>query len=343
MDLNKPIRLELKFSREFLQANLAQISVTCIGLLLCIVLLYLSYEQYERFDQYEAAKAQYLELERVKEELTRKITVQKKKYAGDLQALSSAPKTKTELQSFLAARADQRKIKVLKITAAEPVDKSRDETLEFEFEGSYAGIIGFLADLTSIIGSSSIEKLKLIPSTKNKEIIASISLTYKNPPPALLQSAKASKLQIMHDFEFDSFDNWSLSNAQFVQNEQNNPTGTGPSSSSSTQAVDSGGATRNPFEAPPKNEPATASRQINTVDEPKDSTEKKITAFYLSGILYSEEKRLCVVTLPAGESKIFYEGQSISPRVRIVKIEKHKVIVDTGRRATLKVGDEIPL
>ena len=147
----------------------------------------------------------------------------------------------------------------------------------------------------------------------------------------------------MHDYEFDRFSNWSLSNAQFVQNEQNNSIGAGSSNSSAAQAADNVEATRNPFEAPPKNETATASKQINSADESKDLIEKKLTAFYLSGILFSEEKRLCVVTLPAGENKIFYEGQSINPRVRVVKIEKNKVIIDTGRRVTLKVGDEIPL
>jgi hypothetical protein len=343
MDLNKPINLELKFNKDFLQANRIQLSIGAVGLILTATLAYLSYERYERFNTLEETKAVLAQLEQSRLTLNKQIEDQYKKHATELQSLKSAPKSKTQLQASITSQAEKYKVKVIKLIAADSTDKASTDSIEFEFQGPYNGMRDFLGEISALIGASQVQKLKLSPSQKSGEVIASLSIVYLPPPPNLVQGKAAYQIGRIKDYQFDSFENWSLARTQFVPKDQKESQKLNADGSGAGGLGEVPSPSRNPFETPPKNLSATENGGKNGFAEISESPEKKLNSYYLSGIIYSPNKRLCAVTLPAGETKIFMEGQVINNRIKIIKIDKNKVLVDSGKKMDIKVGDEIPL
>lgn len=343
MDLNKPINFDLKLNKEFLQENLVQLSFGLFGITLSAVFAYLTYEQYERFGAYEENKSQIAQLQQAKLDLDTKITEQKNKFGLELRSLQTAPNSKTQLQSFITAQAEKYKIKVVKLLAAEPAEKGKPETIEIEFQGDYSRMRSFLGEVNSIIGASQVDKLKLTPANKSNEVIATLLIIYKDAPPSLIQPNATPAQSRWRDYQFERFEDWIVLRAQFVPKDQKSVASRSLPNGAENSSQGSSEETRNPFEAPAKT-PTAGNGAVNQTDSGiSNQTEKSLSAYYLSGIVFSAGKKICVVTLPAGETKLFTEGQTISNRIKVLKIEKSKVILEAGKRLEVKVGDEIPL
>ena len=68
--------------------------------------------------------------------------------------------------------------------------------------------------------------------------------------------------------------------------------------------------------------------------------------YYLSGILYSDEYRMCTVNLPSGETKIFTEKDKINEKITILSIQENKIKicgVCKGNFKEIKIGEELAL
>lgn len=94
---------------------------------------------------------------------------------------------------------------------------------------------------------------------------------------------------------------------------------------------------KDPFQSP---EPIRT--EINPATKTNvTSSEPRLVGYFLSGIIYSKHKRYCVVSLPTGESKVFKEGEKISPLLRVRKIIPGAVITNSKKSFKTHVGEEL--
>jgi hypothetical protein len=335
MDLKKPLKFDLKlsFDKDLLKGDKKTIVTIGLGFILSIILIVLISDQYGNFSKFTDAQARHQKLIDDKTILEKNIKQLVAKSPEYFNNLSSAPKNKAELTDALTKLIAKNNIKLIKLSTNESnATDPKNNTIELEIDGTYGNISRFSESMSSIVISSEILTFK-INKKEGSSLHLSMMLKFVEPP------IKNQLKQVSHDIrpnimELYQAQGWSLVKAGFVPAQpesqitnQKTPEITQNESAAATNKSSS----RDPFD------PSGASFSES---EGNNKTSSSKSGFYLSGILYSENSKYCVVSVPGGHTKIFSEGENLSPNIKIISIENDHIIVTSTKRPKLLVGEE---
>ena len=341
MNLNQPITLDqvkqlgkmLKSSRSLL--------ISVLSILLIMFFSFNCYAIYGNYELYEQKNAEFLDLSnqlRVTEKkLSKLINVE----ATYFNQLALGPDSKSEMIDLLSNIASASNLIVKKLISNEAgQNKSQDGLVEMESDGRYPSIQDFLIKIKPVLVASNVELLKLEKRKENQYVHMTMNIKFSNPPQLKkIKPAVAFNLNGT-DYFYDSFKNWQVRHAGFVQvpnsaSSQQDKT----SQEKGSQVVELNGSVDNQRRV----DPFLPSPKINQLDGASGSKRLGETdgAMFLSGILYAKHKSVCIVTLPSGESKVFEVGESIDGKRRVTAIKMDAVSIRSSLDREYKVGQEI--
>ena len=336
MDLKKPLNFDLKlsFDKDLFSGDKTPMIVIGLGLVFSIILIFLISDQYGNFGRFTDTEARHQKLIDDKATLEKNIKQLISKSPDYFNNLSSAPKNKAELTDALTKLIAKNNLKLIKLNTNEGnTSDPKNNTIEVEIDGAYSNISRFSESMSSIVISTEILTFK-INKKEGSSLHLSMTLKFVQPP------IKNLIKHVSHDIypnamEFYHAQGWSLMKAGFVPAQpeskitnQNTPE---ISQNESTATTTNKSSSRDPFD------PSGASVSEN--DGNKKASGGR-SGFYLSGILYSDNSKFCVVSIPGGHTKIFTEGENLSPHIKIISIENDHIIVTSAKRPKLLVGEE---
>ena len=336
MDLKKPLKFDLKlsFDKDLLKGDKKTIVTIGLGFILSIILIVLISDQYGNFSKFTDAQARHQKLIDDKTILEKNIKQLVAKSPEYFNNLSSAPKNKAELTDALTKLIAKNNLKLIKLSTNESnATDPKNNTIELEIDGTYGNISRFSESMSSIVISSEILTFK-INKKEGSSLHLSMMLKFVEPP------IKNQLKQVSHDIrpnimELYQAQGWSLVKAGFVpaqpESQITNQKTPEISQNDSAAATNKSSSSRDPFD------PSGASFSES---EGNNKTSSSKSGFYLSGILYSENSKYCVVSVPGGHTKIFSEGENLSPNIKIISIENDHIIVTSTKRPKLLVGEE---
>ena len=187
--------------------------------------------------------------------------------------------------------------------------------------------------MNTLIISSEILTFK-INKKEGSSLHLSMTLKFVQPP-IKNQANQLSQDIYSSPIEFYQAQGWSLIKAGFVpvkpDSQISNPQAPEVPQNENFAITNKSLPSRDPFD------PSGASVSENDGNKKASSGR---SGFYLSGILYSDNSKYCVVSVPGGHTKIFAEGENLSPHIKIISIENDHIIVTSTKRPKLLVGEE---
>lgn len=376
MNLSQPITLDTVKTLPIFKYATALI-VCVISLLTILFVATKSYSLYLNSQDFDQKNLEFIEINNQINSTHKRISKLLTKEAQYFNDLSTAPATKSELVDLLSNIGTSRQLIVKKLIASDGVSgQQKEDIIEMELDGSYAGIIEFISRISPLLSASSIESIKLDKRKDSQFIHAALSVKFSKPP---LLEVKRPALKAESNIR-DSFLRLSeIKNVENMGPNFNSPKIINDELSESRQVVAfrlSGesyyyGAPKGDWrfynvgfvQQPALKKPALDITQKETpmasVDENSNKREDPFlpspklnqgsnsvsagtfTGTFLSGIVYSESLGLCVVTLPTGESRVFAEGEYINARTKIKSIKPDYVYVQSKTDRSYKVGEEI--
>jgi hypothetical protein len=336
LNLKRPVNLNLKalLEKEFFSSKKIPLMFSAFGLILSIVLIVLILGQYGNFGKFAQAQTKHQKLINEKAILERNI---KKLIANSpdyFNNLAIAPKNKAELTDILTKLIAKNNLKLIKLNTNESNNTAdpKNNIIEVEIDGTFKSITRFTENINTMIISSEILTFK-INRKEGDYLRLSMALKFVEPP--IKNQIKQAKIPFyLNSFDLYQAQGWTFSKAGFVQ--------VAPDTKIIDQKIplnnkDENSSVKNPLSSRDPFDPSGIS--ISENDGVKKADDKK-SGYYLSGILYSENSKLCIITVPGGLSKIFAEGEKFSPNLKIITIENDHIIVTSTKRPKLSVGEE---
>ncbi len=344
MDLNKPINFSISLKGLDIANAKLPFVLSLISILGILILGFLSYGIYGNYEIHTASKSQYESLLVQKNSLKSQREKLFREHGSNLENLIKSPDSKSMLAALLGGLVTKNGLKLSKLNSNDTLASTgtKDAPLELEAEGQFLSIKNFLNQMRMVVLSSDIVHLKITKSLDNRALHLSLSIKFTKPPKLDLPKEKMAFIINGETYYYESFDDWKVYNAGFVQ---------APESSSSDKSKDSGqvivpvdSKRADPFAVPPQpsinKDPAFNSTDIPNAQVPL----KKSNIFFLSGIIYSNKDKYCVIVLPSGESKLFTEGEKVKGSVSIGHINDDSVTFSgINKTNQFKVGQELPL
>ena len=326
MDLKKIINYKFSLDGSGLEDSKLTLSLTVIATLTSVYLIYLIFNTYQNYDVYQTTYQQLHKIEKDEKVLQsnfRSLVKNNNEYFSNLQA---SPKSRSELASALNGAISQNNLKLIRLNSNDSNLSSKDALVEIEAAGTYANIDRFTRSVNKFIGATELQSLKLTKVKEENALHLALSLKFASPPSLSLPIVNPDNRKISQ-LENDSYGDWKIIKAAFVQAD------TKPEvvSDSKEPLVK-----KDPFQSP---EPIKA--DINLAKSEGKLADQRLAGYYLSGIFYSKHHHYCVVSLPTGESKVFKEGDKISPLLRIRKIIPGYVITNSKKSFKTHVGEEL--
>lgn len=334
MDLKKPIGLPngFDFKKTLKSTGLNESKFSLVFLIVSfsfsIIFIYLSINRYGNQSIFSTLKTHYgqtlnenINIENKYRKLIKENTI----YFNDL---ASAPKSKMELSDMMTQLISNSNLRLSKMNLISP-DPSKGDILEVEIDGTYLNIIRFSEDFNKLIAPSELLTYKLTKNKEGSNIHLTIAVKYNNPPlsdklPKNTENNFSNKNLGQKVNQYISPDN----NMKFMK------IGFVPTNPDITnnkeEITNDKKVIKDPFQAP-----AVSNNPLKNINNSKNSE----TTYFLSGILYSKESKLCILTLTSGESKIFSEGGKINNLLKIIVIDRNYIILNASNKK-IYVGDE---
>jgi len=327
MDLKKILSFKFSLDGSGLEDSKLTLSLTILAALTSIYLIYMMVNIYESYDSYQTTEQQLHQIEQDKKALESNFKSLVKNNNQYFLDLKSSPKTRSELASALSAAISENNLKLIRLNSNDGNLVNKDALVEIEAAGSYANIDRFTRGVNKFIGATELEGLKLNKVKEDGSLHVALSLKFSRPLNLNLPVIKPEKKTISQ-FESGNDGDWKIIKAAFV-----------PADTKPAQAVETNEPMmkKDPFQSP---EPIRTEMNATGKADGK-LVEPRLVGYFLSGIIYSKNKRYCVVSLPTGESKVFKEGEKISPLLRIRKIIPGYVITNSKKSFKTHVGEEL--
>ena len=342
MDLNKP--LNLSFSLKGIDIANAKLpfAISLISVLGVLLFGYFSYGIYSNYEVHAVSKAQYETLIQQKLMLQEQRNKVFKQHADLIDELVKSPSSKSELAAVLSSLVAKNGMKIGKLASNDSGSPSvaKDAAIELEADGSFSSIRSFLAQARAFVLASDVIYLKISKSKDARLLHLSFAVKYTQPPKLEVPKQKVAFMIKGQQYFYDTFDRWKMRQTGFVQAPEV-PAVEKPTEVASPLPV--GDLKRNdPFQAPPQPF-VNKDGQIQADPAGVQPTHKKNNVMYLSGIIYSPNKKFCIVVFPSGESKVFAEGEKINGKITVNRISDEGVTFTGKKTNQFKVGQELPL
>lgn len=340
MPLNKSINLKLSLNKELFSGQKIPMIIIGMGFIVSIVLIYLVSNQYDNFERFSDAQMRHQKLISDTSSLEKNIKSLASQNSDYFNSLALAPKNKPELISALTKLIADNNLKLIKLNTNEnnTADK-KNNAIELSIDGTYEKIVKFTGAMNSIIISSEILNFKM---TKKEGSLLHLDMNLKFIEPPLKNQKKQAYDDSYHrDFKVFEAEGWSLIKAGFVQTnpaepQNNQAPQVNPAIPQQIKQDESIGANKTSLHDP--FDPAGA-----TVSKGNEATKKENSVrsgYYLSGILYSDNAKFCLISTPGGRTKIFAEGENVSTLIKIISIESDHIIVSSKKHPKVLVGEE---
>lgn len=341
MDLNKPLNLSFSLKGFDIANAKLPFAISLISVLGILLFGYFSYGVYSNYEVHATSKAQYESLMQQKLALQQQQNKMFKDHAELIEELVKSPSSKSELAATLGGLVAKNGMKIGKLASndAGPVSGAKDAAIELEVDGSFLAIKSFLAQARAVVLASDVTQLKISKSKDARLLHLSLAVKYTQPPKLQLPKQKMAFMVHGQEYFYDTFDQWTMRQTGFVQAPEPAEKVVEPV----TAAPQAGDIKRNdPFQAPPQ--PFANKEGVAPLDPAAPQpVAKRSNVMYLSGIIYSANKKFCIVVLPSGESKVFAEGEKVHGKITVNRISDEGVTFVGKKTNQFKVGQELPL
>ena len=325
MDIKKIINYKFTLDGSGLEDSKLTLSLTAISVLTSAYLIYLIFNTFENYGVYQTTDQQLQKVEQDKKLLESNFRSLVKTNSEYFQELKSSPRSRSELASALTGAISENHLKLIKLNSNDGNLANKEALVEVEAAGTYANIDRFTRVVSKFIGATELQSLKLTKVKEDNSLHLALSFMFVASPSLNLPLIKPDNRKVSL-FGNDNDGEWRIVKAAFVQ-----------ADSKSALVNDSNDASikKDPFQSPEpiKIEPGTKT-EGKVVDQ-------RLVGYFLSGIFYSKHHHYCVVSLPTGESKVFKEGEKVSPTIRIRKIIPGYVITNSKKSFKTHVGEEL--
>ena len=316
----------------FKAANFEKIKMQLVFILISMaaitLLIYLFYSAYLANQTYEAIRSEYSHTSSQVLTVNQSIKYLLKKESAYFDSLRAAPSTKTDLSEGLTTLLSANKLRVTKLSSnfSKLSSGQKEGLVELDADGSYPQIVEFLHQMESLAAASNVEFIRLTKTQDNLVVHLSLGVKFASPPDIRNMPKRLAFNMNGQQFFYDSFDQWRLKTAGFVAV----PDSAANKSEEAPTVKESLNVTRiDPFQLPIP-PPLSA-----------NGTTKSAGAFFLSGIVYSAKGKLCIITLPSGESKIYLENEKVNEKMRVEHVDMDDVRISSKITKAYKVGEEI--
>jgi hypothetical protein len=327
--------MNLKISSSTFLENKNYILVILASTLITIIFLYFSLMEHNRKDEYENVTQEIEKIFLLKNQLKKQNLHINEKNSEFFKLIEEGPKTKTELTAIVTSLAVKSQIQVIKLSSSESIEKNNINYIDIEIAGSFLNIKKFLSQLDNSIGASTIKKVKVTSGKQSSTVNVLLNIQF-NPAITLhaLREKYFREALNDRDYYFDYFDAWKPSFTQFVQADAKQ--------SNTESSVMDQEKLRNPFES--GEDKNTSVKAEATPSKPDTEITGRVSdKYYLSGILFSKRKKICFISIPGGETKIFEDGAYINQQTFVTIMNASQVRFNSIKDKSFKVGDQIPL
>ena len=331
MDLNKPIKFNFSFNSGSLEGAKLPLIIATLGLIVALAISYFIYSSFDNQSLFQDSQTQLDKLKQEKISLEKNLISLQKNNAAYFKNVQSAPKTKSELVSFLSKSIGSHSLKLAKLDSNEAATGDKANSIEVEVDGSFANINLFTKDVVALLSSSEVQYLKISKPKEGNLLHLGMGIKFSTPPTINIKTESRSTVAT----EPQSMNRgYGFIKVGFVPVNPEVGSPTVPTPSAETPV------NKDPFAAPEISKKQDLQNGGVTNVESKDF-EKKVSGYFLTGILFSNQGKLCVITLPSGESKVFTEGDNISSKVKVEKIFNDHIITNSKKYSNVKVGNEV--
>ena len=326
MDLKKTLNFKFSLDGSGLEDSKLTLSLTLLAALTSLYLIYMIVNIYQNYDSYQSTEQQLHQIEQERKALESNFKSLVKNNSEYFSDLRSTPKSRSELAGALSGAISENNLKLIRLNSNDGNLTNKDALVEIEAAGTYANIDRFTRGVNKFIGATELESLKLSKVKEDGLLHVALNLRFSPPLNLNLPVMKSDNPKIS-EFEYDHVGDWKIIKAAFVQADNK------PAAVETNETA----IKKDPFQSP---EPIRSEINPSTKVDGK-ITEPRLVGYFLSGIIYSRHQRYCVVSLPTGESKVFKEGEKISPLLRIRKIIPGFVITNSKKSFKTHVGEEL--
>jgi hypothetical protein len=326
MDFKKLAHFKFTLDGSGLEDSKLSLALTVIASFISVYLTYLIVNTIQNYDVYQTTHQQLKKIEDDKKMLESNFKLLVRGNAEYFVNLKSSPKSRSELASALSNAISENNLKLIKLNSNDGNLVNKDALVEVEAAGTYTNIDRFTRAVNKFIGASELENLKLTKVKEDGLLHVALSLKFSPPPTIDLPVIKPEARKIS-ELKGEGYGDWKIIKTAFVPVEAKSP----PIETNDNTVK------KDPFQSPEPNKTET-----NAVTKPDlRAADQRLSGYYLSGIFYSKHQRYCVISLPTGESKVFKEGEKVSPVLRIRKIIPGYVVTNSKKSSRTHVGEEI--
>ena len=356
MDLNKEIKFNFDI-KQLKDVNLQKLKGPLVILVLSIIVfLYCIGNIINRFanqDTLIANQNQIINLSQQKTDVANQLNEMASSNKAILKYINDSPKTKSEMTSVLTKLVSLYRIKLIKLTMGEnsnqldPNLANQDPNnsnliIDLEGIGTFKNIAMFANKLKEVLAASQIESFKLAKLEENKGLQVNLIVKFSQPPNDLFVPESIANLIYDDGYSLAFKNNPNLRPVGFVEIEKNLNQMDNNVDGDIVPPLPSNEVLIDPF-AEPINSPNRAGQGIQVGEDGQPLPEPM---YFLSGVLDSNEYRLCTVNMPSGETKIFSENQKINDQITILGIQEDSIKicgVCKGNFKEIMIGEEISL
>jgi hypothetical protein len=330
MDLNKSFNLKFSLKESGLENSKPALIVIVFSVLVSLYLIHSIVNIYFDYDAYNTSQNHLQAIEQEKKTAEHNFQEIVKNNVDYFADLKNSPRSRSELANALTKLISDSGLKLIRLSSNDNIQQKKDSLFELEASGTYANIDRFTRVLHKTIGASELQSLKLVKQKEDGFLHMTITLKFSVAPNLKLPEAKQKKETV--GFREPPFsEDWKIIRVAFVPADEKNVT--------QTEAV-STSVNKDPFQSPVANSPIANDAKKDLPPDLK-AVEHKLSGYYLSGIFFSKHHRYCVIVLPSGESKVFTEGEKISPKLLIEKIARNFVVTNNRKSIPTHVGEEL--
>ena len=327
MDLKKIANFKFTLDGSGLEDSKLTLSLTAIAAVTSIYLIYLIISTFQNYDFYQKTHQQLQKVEQDRKQLESNFRSLVKSNAEYYEDLKSSPRSRSELASALSGAISENSLKLIRLNSNDGNLSNKDALVEVEAAGTYTNINRFTRNVSKFIGATELQSLKLTKVKEDSSLHVALSLKF-SPVPSIDFPSTKSETKKISQFQVDNDGDWRIIKAAFVQAD------TKPAAPVETN---DNTIKKDPFQSP---EPIKSEINLAGKSEGK-IVEQRLSGFYLSGIFYSKHQHYCVISLPSGESKVFKEGDKVSPLLRVRKIIPGYVLTNSKKTSKIHVGEEL--
>lgn len=361
MDLNKQINFNLNLKNIDLKTAKGPLGILFVSVLVFFYCINDVMTRFSNQDLLMNTQAQINNLSQQKTDLASQYNQLLKDNKAILKYISNSPKTKSEMTAVLTKLVSLYRIKLIKLAMNEnssqldpnaasqagELNATADSSLVIDLEGigSFANIILFTTKLKEVLAASEIESFKLAKLAEGKGLQLNLIVKFSPPPNDLAVPETVTQDLIFDDGFSLAFkkDPW-MRTVGFVEIEKNLDQIDNTVDGDIVPPAPATEVFKDPFAEPSDIPSLRSGAKGGNVDADGQPIAEPI--YYLSGILYSDEYRMCTVNLPSGETKIFTEKDKINEKITILSIQENSIKICgacKGNFKEIKIGEELAL